>query len=172
MRKHTRSPSKFERMAPWVMQALIDRYQLKPFQAAGPLGNFGRETDGFLALRERAFANQPNRGGWGWAQWTGRRASNFHAWCAEHHLDWRSDGANLGFLLHELDGDFAHVVKGLRGATTLRGAVITFETHYEMAGVPAMDERIRWAQIALRAYQKNGEDDAPQLAGTRDPRET
>lgn len=141
----------FVTKAPKIMQALMDKYGLRDYQAAGIVGNLGRESLGLTALHE--FGQPANRGGYGWAQWTGPRRRLFLAWCAAHKLDWKSDDANLGYLFAELDGDYRRIIPILKTTVSLEDATRRFEQIYEAAGVPAMASRIAWARIALRAYR-------------------
>ena len=141
----------FVAKAPRIMQALMDRYHLRDFQAAGPVGNFGRECAGFLALRERGAA--PGKGGYGWPQWTGPRARAFLAYCAARKIDWHLDDANLGFLFTELDGPYHSVIVKISACNSVEESVRTFEEYYERAGVVAMDDRIFWGRLALKAYR-------------------
>lgn len=139
----------FRAKSPEVVSWLMRDFGLKDFQAAGIVGNTGRECLGFTELRE---IGQPaGHGGYGWQQWTGPRARLFLNWCAQHKLDWRSDVANYGYLRHELQTDYAYVVVHLRETHTVEEATEVFEKYYERAGVPAMADRIEWAKIALAA---------------------
>jgi hypothetical protein len=146
----------FRAKAPVGMKALIDRFHFSDFQAAGVLGNFGRESTGLTQLRE--VGQPPGRGGYGFGQWTGPRHRLFLNWCATHKLDWRSDAANWGYLIHELSGEdrsnsYAFVVIHLRESDTLADATRSFMNYYERPGVPALSDRLHWAQIALDAYR-------------------
>ena len=139
----------FRTKAPEVIAWLIRDFGLTDFQAAGIVGNTGRECLGFTTLRE---IGQPaGRGGYGWQQWTGPRAHLFLNWCAAHKLDWRSDVGNYQYLRHELQTTYAYVIAHLQETETLEEATEVFEKYYERAGVPAMKDRIEWAKIALAA---------------------
>jgi len=140
----------FEQKAPAVMSALIKRFELKDFQAGGVLGNLGHESGGFVYLRE---IGQPEgKGGYGWGQWTGPRRVEFLNWCSANKLDWQSDEANLGYLMHELSGEYRATISALLKCLSLSQAVLAFERNYERAGVPAIGDRVVWAQKALSAY--------------------
>ena len=146
----------FKVKAPIGMAILMKRFRFSNEQAAGILGNFGRESEGLTILRE--IGQSPGHGGYGFGQWTGPRHRLFLNWCATHKLDWRSDAANWGYLIHELSGEdrnnsYAFVVVHLRESETLADATRSFMNYYERPGVPALSDRLRWAQIALDAYR-------------------
>ena len=125
----------FEQKAPSVMRQLMDDFELEVVQAAGVLGNIGRECNGFKDLRE---TNQPEgRGGYGWCQKSG--------------LNWKADNANYGYLKVELLSSERAAVSALLKTTTLAGAVKAFERNFERAGTPNYASRNQWA--ALAAYK-------------------
>ena len=144
--------------APHIMEVLMKRYYLSDFQAAGIVGNLGRECGGFTELRE---IGQPaNRGGYGWAQWTGPRRADFLNFCEQNHLDWYSDEGNQGFLFLELDREYYSAIIHVKCTGDAHGAATAFEKFYERAGVVAMADRWAWADRALSAYKathKEGE---------------
>ena len=139
----------FRAKAPEVIAWLMRDFGLTDFQAAGIVGNTGRECLGFTELRE--IGQPPGRGGYGWQMWTGPRRRQFLNWCHAQKLDWRSDLANYGYLKSELKGDYAYVIAHLQETETLEEATEVFEKYYERAGVPAMKDRIEWAILALAA---------------------
>jgi hypothetical protein len=142
--------SAFEQKAPAVMSALMKTFDIRDFQAAGVLGNLGHESGGFVYLRE---IGQPEgKGGYGWGQWTGPRRVEFLNWCAGNKLDWQTDEANLGYLIHDLSGEYRSTIAALLKCTSLSQAVLAFERNYERAGVPAIGDRVVWGQKALNAY--------------------
>jgi hypothetical protein len=143
--------SVFEQKAPAVMSALMKAFGLKDFQAAGPVGNLGRESGGFAELHEEGQA--AGVGGYGWGQWTGPRRVNFLNWCKAKNLNWQSDEANQGYLIHDLSTSYKSVVTKLLHCTTLAQAVEAFEKYYEVAGVVAMADRLAWGERALKAYR-------------------
>lgn len=138
-----------------VMPILMDGFEWLDFQAAGCLGNLAHECNGFTQLREIAYLHGPaNRGGYGWAQWTGPRRVSFLEYCDTHKLDWHSKEANLGYLLDELRSkQYARTVAAVAKAKDINAATIAFERGYEAAGVVAMGSRKRWARKTLIAYQ-------------------
>lgn len=158
----------FEQKSPAVMSALMMRFALKDFQAAGILGNLGHESGGFVHLHEIGAAE--NEGGYGWGQWTGPRRVEFMRWCVAQKLGWESDEANLGYLVHELTGEYRSTVSALLKCQSLTAAVLAFERNYERAGVPAIGDRVIWGQKALNAYhaaQEAHDAAAPQSLGQK-----
>ncbi len=139
-----------------VIPGLMAEFGWEDFQAAGCIGNLGHESGGFKQLREVAYIHNPNRGGYGWAQWTGPRARSFLRYCDVLHLDWHSYEANYGYLIKELNESYQHTVASVAKAPTLVAATVAFERGYEAAGVVSMHDRIKWAEIALKAHTDKG----------------
>jgi hypothetical protein len=140
------------------MDKLQKDLNIKPIHAAAILGNLGFESGGFTQLHE---LGQPaGQGGYGAAQWTGPRHTQFFNWCAMHGgIDWKSDEANYGFLIHELQTTQAHSLEHLKTTNNLEAAVFTFGYYYEAPGgttaiyLPGQAGRMEYAQRALRAEQ-------------------
>ena len=137
------------RLGPRLMRDLA----LNAVQAAGLLGNLGHESDGFRALQERAPAVAGSRGGWGFAQWTGRRRRAMEAWCRAQALDPASPEANYGYLCAELRSTEAPALAALRATTTLEAATEAVCRSYERPGIVALPSRLAWARLALAALQ-------------------
>jgi hypothetical protein len=136
----------------WLIGKLIADFKLEDFQAAGICGNGYQESMLRAVLEDDNIVTSPTRG-IGWFQWTGPRHRAFVAYCAGAKLDWTSDDAEYGFLQHELETDYAHVLGHLRPTTTLANATQIFERYYEGAGVVQMAHRLTGAQIALDAWR-------------------
>jgi hypothetical protein len=126
---------------------------LSDVQAAGLLGNLGHETGGFRHLQEIAPVVPGSRGGWGIAQWTGRRRVAMESCCRAKGLDPASEAANEGFLVHELTTTEAGALKALRRAGTLEEATEVVCRLFERPGIPALPKRIAWARRALDAIR-------------------
>ena len=141
----------FKSKAPWWVRQLVHDFGFRDYQAAGIVGNAGRECLGFTVLREIGAA--PGHGGFGVFQWTGPRAREFLDWCHNNSLDWKSDAGNYGFLKHELRGEYRGAVAAVLKAPTCHDATVAFERTFERAGVPAYSDRQRWADIALAAFR-------------------
>jgi len=146
----------FQETCRTVIPKLMREFDWENYQAAGCLGNLGHESGGFRELREIAFLNTPNRGGYGWAQWTGPRARSFLRYCDVLHLDWHSTEANYGYLVKELNEQYHRTVASVAKAPTLMAATIAFERGYESAGIVNMNSRYHWAGIALRSVLDEG----------------
>jgi hypothetical protein len=144
----------FAEKAPGIMSDLIRDFAFSDFQAAGILGNIGRETGGFTLFQERHPKLPP--GGFGWCQWTADRRVNFVKFCSDHNLDQKSDKANYGFMKFELENSKKSVVPHLKETTSLESATSVFEQEFEIAGVVALSDRITWARRALAAFKGVG----------------
>ena len=130
-------------------------FNLSPEQAAGLVGNLGYESGGLNpAAHEKG---QPaDKGGVGWAQWTGPRRREFESWAAVNNLDPKSDAANYGFLRHELSSPrWAGFLNDLRQTTSVGQATDLSLRRFEAPANPAASEtqRLRMAQQALNAPQ-------------------
>lgn len=147
------SEATFRAKAPGIMRRLIaDLAPLTPEDAAAILGNIGHETDGFRLMQEAH--PRSGRGGWGWVQWTGSRRVAFEQYAAANKLTTDSDEANYGYLVIELKSSQKAALVATRAASSLADKTTAFEQKFERAGVPALDKRIRWAEIALDAFRK------------------
>jgi hypothetical protein len=140
----------FTAKAPGIIRLLMADFGLSDVQAAGILGNLGHESNGLTAFQE--INPRGGRGGWGWAQWTGKRRVQFEAYCARNHLDPKSDKANYGWLFSELKGPEKRAIDALKKTHTLKEAVRAFERAFERSGVKAYGSRDKWAQRALDAF--------------------
>jgi hypothetical protein len=145
----------FDRKAPVLMQRLMQRFNLKDFQAGAIAGNGGHESAGFTILQE--VHPRGGEGGYGWFQWTGPRRRAYFHWCLAQHLSPSSDEANMGYLIAELSGPYKIVVADLKQTEGLSEAVMVFEQKFEGAGVPALGPRRVWANMAMAVYRAQHE---------------
>ena len=113
-------------------------------QAAGVVGNLQAES-GLQAINEKRPLIPGSRGGFGWAQWTGPRRTEFEAYAKEHNLDPKSDEANYGFLVQELKND-PKLLAQIRGAKTAGEAARITEAGYERPTVSNAATRARYAE--------------------------
>jgi hypothetical protein len=141
----------FEDTCRLIIPKLMEEFDWTDFQAAGCMGNLGHESGGLLELRQAD--SRPNRGGYGWAQWTGPRARAFLHWCEVLKVDWHSEQANFAYLCKELHQEYGHTVAAVAKAPNLKAATIAFERGYESAGIVSMPDRVHWAEIALAAVR-------------------
>lgn len=120
----------WEQRGGWVVLALMGDAALTIEQAAGLVGNLGFESAKFTAYHEGGVP--ADKGGVGWAQWTGSRRVAFENWCASQHLAPASDAANYSFLLYELDGTHRSFSTKLRQCGTIEAACLLTHRLYEI----------------------------------------
>jgi hypothetical protein len=149
----------FAAKAPGIMAKLIADFGLKDFQAAGILGNIGLECDGFREMQEKKPLIPGSRGGFGWAQWTGSRRTQFEAFCKKNGLSQLSDAANYGYLRDELMNTQAMSIAALQKTTSISRAVRSFEETFERAkaGLEHFDRRDQWADLALNSFRSSSD---------------
>ena len=134
------------------MQDLILTFDLTPIQAAAIVGNLGTESQNFTAYHEHG---QPkNKGGYGWAQWTGPRRETFFAWADAQNLHRESEAASLGYLEHELQTSQQYALTALKQQTELSNATHSFMYQFEGPGILNEVDRQNHARIALQAYNR------------------
>ena len=136
------------------MQELMTTFDLTSVQAAAIVGNLGTESADFTAYHEKG--QRENRGGYGWAQWTGPRRKSFFAWADAHRLPRDSDAASLGYLQHELQTSHRRIIIHLKKETDLNRAAHVFMREFEGPGVPNENSRQHHAAVALRAFEGRG----------------
>jgi hypothetical protein len=142
----------FREKAPWLMHKLMGDFRISKLDAAAIAGNSGHESGGFTNLQEDRPTVKGSRGGYGWFQWTGPRRKAYEAYCARNNLNSASDEANYAWLWIELRGSEKKALDALRTAPTLKDKVIAFERSFERAGVKHYPSRIKYAEIALEAF--------------------
>lgn len=131
-----------------LMQDLARDYGLQPHQAAGIVGNFAVETGNFNHQQEINPVVAGSRGGYGMAQWTGPRRRQLEAYASSNGLDVSSYEAQYGFLSHELNGEYASVVRQMQNAGSTEEATRIFMEKFERPGVPHFDKRLAYAMAA------------------------
>lgn len=131
----------------YIGPRLMHDFGLSAPQAAGVLGNIGRESGGGRWLTERGSGS-----GRGLCQWTGPRARSFEAWCAHHGVSSGSLDGNYGYLKFELSGAYAACIAKLKRCATLEAAVPSFCNSFERPSIPAMSDRVHWGRSALAAF--------------------
>lgn len=119
--------------------------------AAGIVGNLQAES-GLQAIQERNPIS--GRGGFGWAQWTGPRRVAFEKYARDNNLDPKSDAANYGYLMKELQTpEYAPMLaqlRDLKGPDAAKQAAAVFERMFERPAVSNAGVRGRYAEQALR----------------------
>ena len=149
---HPSTMPHFIALAPAVMTDLIATFDLTPVQAAAIAGNLGTESQNFTAYHEHGQAE--NKGGYGWAQWTGPRRKSFFAWADANKLNRDSEAASLGYLEHELQTSYAGAITTLKAQTELTAATHSFMIRFEGPGIPNEGDRQLHAKIALAEYTR------------------
>lgn len=149
----------------WLVRRYSRDLSLLQFQAAGLVGNFGAETEGFRYMQE--IGPRSGRGGLGWAQWTGPRREAFEAFCAENLWLPTNPQANYNFSLVELNGPYKRVLVRLRACNTLEVATRIIHNEYETPQdvldktYTSFGKRLDYAQRALRGVKSVPKADAP-----------
>jgi len=118
---------------------------LKDYMAAGILGNLAQESG---INPGSAQAGGPGRG---IAQWSvGGRWDTLVAWAKAQNRDPNSLATQLDFMWsQELNGTESGSLAALKGTSNVSDATTVFEQQYERAGIPAMSNRIKFAQNIL-----------------------
>lgn len=144
----------YEEKSIWIIDKLIPDFKLSLDDACAITGNLGHESMGFKALQEKKPLIPGSAGGYGWAQWTGPRRRAYEAYCKRNNLDPASDKANYGYLFIELTTTEKSAIPAVKNAKTLEAKVKAFELNFERAGIKHYDSRLKYAQMAMRAYQQ------------------
>ncbi len=151
-----------------LIRALMQAFDLSAGQAAGPVGNFMRESGGTDLppdVNEGGHRGPPAfSGGYGWAQWTGSRQVSFidfavsNGFMESEHVN-ANDGANFAWLAQELNTSYQPTITALKALppNDPRAAARSFEETFERARVPALEEREANAAQAFSEYNsQNG----------------
>ncbi|RQS36235.1 hypothetical protein DIE03_03535 [Burkholderia sp. Bp8992] len=139
-----------------IADDLRSRYGLNDTQIAGVLGNLQQESGlkpnvnqgGAEGAPSGNFADD-NANGWGLAQWGGARKQGEIAYAQQHNLDPGSLDANIGYMNQELDGPYSKTISDLKNTTNVSQAAQVWDTDYEQATDPQMDNRLQYAQNFL-----------------------
>lgn len=146
----------FETKAPSIMAQLIEDFPISVLNSAAILGNIGTECAGFTKMQETNPVIPGSEGGYGWCQWTGPRRRAFMSYCVRLELEPSSDVANYAFLWRELSGEEDEpkgvAINALRLSSSLENATANFMEVFLRPGIPHLDNRIAYAQRALKAY--------------------
>lgn len=137
----------FASIGPRLSVDLQRDFGLNATQAAGIVGNLAHESAGFTAYNQFDGNTRDNKGGVGWAQWTGPRRREFEGFVAKNNLDPNAYSTNYSFLKQELQGQYAPVISRLQNAATIDDAVKIFEQGFERAGVKNYTSRTRYANM-------------------------
>ncbi len=155
----------YDVLAPIWVRDLAKEFGLTLEQAAGLVGNFGFESNGFQTLQE--ISPVSGRGGLGPPQWTGPRRRAFEAWCRTRGLKTDSEEGSYGFIVAELRGAYRFTITALKRCQTIEQAVWSVGQTYERPGgtneahLPGYAGRLQWAQRALAGAKKAANDAEP-----------
>ena len=126
---------------------MMQKYGLTREQAIGAVGVMGYESGNFRVMQEQN--PQGGRGGWGYAQWTGPRRTDFDNFVKANNLDPASYAANWGMIQHEIatNPQYARAIAALKQTGNVADAARSWETNYEGMtpggpGVPAFEQHI------------------------------
>lgn len=148
-------------MRPVVLaKQLMSDYGLTENQASGIVGNFMVESGPSLPpnINEGGSLGPPKfSGGYGWAQWTAGRQTEFieYAISKDYIASGQdaNDAANYAFLTYELSGGYKSTITKIKETNTTDAATISFESTFEKAGVPALGKRASYASAVAKAIQ-------------------
>lgn len=144
------SPEESKQMAVDVASRLMKDFHLTKEQAAGVVGNLYHESAG-MNPNVNEFGSDPNsptygrpndtQFGYGWAQWTGTRKTDYLNFCKENGLDPSSPAANYAMLKHELETSEAETIPKLKEARSPEEAAQVFREVFERATNPVDESR-------------------------------
>ena len=112
-----------------------------PQGLVGMIGNFEQESQLNPAAVERP--NDP-LSGHGIAQWTAGRTTSLKNYAGSKGKDWSNLGLQLEYLISELKGAEKNGVSALK-ASSVAQATEEWQTKFERAGIPAMGNRLTYA---------------------------
>lgn len=139
--------------APGLMDYYINKYNLKPEQAAGIIGNFQQESPG-LKADVHEINPLKGKGGYGIAQFTGAKYNELTKFAKDNNLDISKLETQQKFL--DQDKDFLkqmdHLKKIQSGDITSLSTQ-SFSSGYEKPGIPNMGNRVSYADQALKAWK-------------------
>ena len=92
-------------------------------------------------------------GSYGICQWTGPRKTNLKEWCKKNNLKSDSIEGQTKFLEHELKSYETLNAKLKRSDDSLKTLTELFETKFERAGVPRMENRNKYAKEFYDRYK-------------------
>lgn len=152
-----------------IPQKLFDSLQLDfgltKAQAAGIVGNLAHESGNFTMLQEIG------GGCYGYSQWCGVRKTEFLVYAASAGGQ-QSFDANYGFLKHELQTEYASMLRRIRNTTTVDASAKIFMKEF-LRPAPAtanLNRRINFGKKFFNAdYTGAGCYSHPRLMATNRP---
>ncbi|HRK40564.1 MAG TPA: phage tail tip lysozyme [Candidatus Saccharibacteria bacterium] len=151
-----------------LIKALMDEYGLTAEQASGPVGNFIEESGGDHLppdFNQNDKVGAPPNGsllGYGWAQWSGGRKTNFVSFLRNNdYLDDRghgTDAGNFAYLKKELTSTYKSTITELKKKTKPEDAALSFHTTFERSSdsMSQIQERATSARQAFNEYKSSG----------------
>jgi len=150
---------------------LINKYGMDPKIAAGFIGNFSTESGvrsnisqyytkglklgfGFMPTTLKN-AKEPDWAGYGIAQWTRGRKQKLIAAGAD------TVNKQLDFMMSELEGSYSSAWETIQGSKSVADATTNIVVHYEQAGKPKTDKRIKHATTIYNLLTSDIEDEDP-----------
>lgn len=117
----------------------------------GMIANFEQESQ----LNPSAIERQHDPlSGHGIAQWTADRTTNLKNFAAEKGKEWDDLGLQLEYLIHELNGSEKRGVAALK-LTDVEEATAQWQVLFERAGIPAMGNRLAYANAWYAKFGTN-----------------
>lgn len=128
------------------------RKGLKPYQAAGIIGNFMQESSPDVVP-----GGPVNKeGGRGIAQWKDTRRSDLEAFASRSRRNVEDLQTQLDFMWSELQGPEKRAFRRLKSTSNVIQAAQEVSGSYERPGDPRVENRIRYAQQVMAAMQGSG----------------
>jgi hypothetical protein len=143
---------------------LMSELDLTREQALGLVGNLAHESAGFKTLQE------VGGGGFGYAQWTGPRRTEFKQFASARGLKPTSYEANRDFIVKELKGKERAALRQIKSAKTAEQAATVAMKSYFRPGVPHLDRRIDYTNQFAASLQNSAIDAINRVAPTVPPR--
>ncbi|NKJ49329.1 hypothetical protein CIC12_21870 [Burkholderia sp. SG-MS1] len=136
-----------------IAQDLKSRYGLNDAQVAGVLGNLEQESGLQSNVNQGGATGEPtsnyaddNNNGYGLAQWGGSRKQGEIEYAEKNGLEPGSLQANMGYMNQELDTDYSKTISDLKSTSTPEQAAQVWDTDYEQASDPQMQNRDQYAE--------------------------
>lgn len=120
---------------------------IKPYQAAGLVGNFMQESG--VNLNTSALNSI---GAFGIAQWLGGRKDRLIDYATSQGKEATDLKIQLEFVMIELNGSESAAFKQILATTNVDEAARAVEKYYERSGGSAVEQRVAYSQDVLRLY--------------------
>lgn len=131
-----------------IMDKLVGN-GLTPAQAAGVVGNLVQESNADPSKHQ--LGGGP---GYGLAQWGGSRLNDLKKFAAKEGKQISDLGAQVDFMLHELNTTEKSALNAVKNTMTASGAAAAFELGFERAGKPNTENRQDQAVRVLAQFEQ------------------